>query len=501
MGSEPVDTKQAAYRAGRVLRVLGRPLRVTEPCVGLGGFRRLCEMSASAHCFTQAFDSEESLKPYYARLAKDAGNSAVGSGLHLGKAGDVQAIPLEALQPTEAFTAGPPCQPWAPTGHKQGTADERSGVMDCCVTWIIHLGWLGQLLAFTLENSSRLRGTAYLDEILQRLQVCLPFFVVQVHVRNLSQIFPHNRERLWIRGLRRDCVQGMPGLPPPLGIRDLGGRVHFQTLLDSSVPPHDPQGLSTNMQCNLAAYIAAVQQDIQQGRAGEVAICELDRSPLKDFCSHVVYDCSPALRTSGPKLWVMLCSDIKKKLPWQEHRLHRFLSTEERFLLQGHCPRTACYFHCRTKASKAAGNAYHPLELGAMLCPLLELAFVQGKLQLHPKTLTEDELWQMMPPALSILTAERCAESGEDPFDDEVQQDLKTCALLGVKLATAPQAAVKLQPVKKELEDMDRSKWPAGLLNQDPQKRVFVNLATPQRRVRRKCLDLETADSPGPAGT
>ena len=76
MDTEPVDTRQAAYRAGRVLRVLDRPLRVTEPCVGLGGFRRLCEMSDSPHCFTQAFDSEESLKPYYARLAKDASRSA-----------------------------------------------------------------------------------------------------------------------------------------------------------------------------------------------------------------------------------------------------------------------------------------------------------------------------------------------------------------------------------------------------------------------------------------
>ena len=36
------------------VRVLGRPLRVTEPCVDLGGFRRLCEMSDSPHCFTQA---------------------------------------------------------------------------------------------------------------------------------------------------------------------------------------------------------------------------------------------------------------------------------------------------------------------------------------------------------------------------------------------------------------------------------------------------------------
>ena len=135
-----------------------------------------------------------------------------------------------------------------------------------------------------------------------------------------------------------------------------------------------------------------------------------------------------------------------------------------------------------------------------MLCPLLELAFIQGKLPLRPRTLDKEELWQTAPSALSILTAERCAESGDDPFEDEVQKDLKTCEVLGLKPPLASEAGVKLQPVKQELEDNAKGEWPAGLLNTDPQKRVFVNLATPQRRMRRKTLDLEIADSPGQAG-
>ena len=85
----------------------------------------------------------------------------------------------------------------------------------------------------------------------------------------------------------------------------------------------------------------------------------------------------------------------------------------------------------------------------------------------------------MAPSALSILTAERCAESGDDPFEDEVQKDLKTCEVLGLK-----------PPLASE----------AGVLNTDAQKRMFVNLATPQRRMRRKTLALEMADSPGQAG-
>ena len=293
--------------------------------MGLGGFRRLCELSGAPHCFTQAFDSEESLKPYYTRLAKKSGSSAAGPGLYLG------------LHPTEAFTAGPPCQPWA--------SDERSGVMDCCVSWIIHLAWLGQLVAFCMENSSRLRGTG-----LQRLRVCLPFFVLEVQVRNLSQIFPHNRECLWIRGLRRGCLQGMP--------REQ--RFGWQGSLSN------PFGLvCATLRPTKAVNWHAVQPGrLHGGNPAEVAICELDRSPLKDFCSHVVYDYSPALRTQGPKLWVMLCSDVKKQLPWQEHRLHRFKAQRSGSCSKATVPGPRVTLIPEPKAAKAAGNAYQPLELG-----------------------------------------------------------------------------------------------------------------------------------------
>ena len=84
---EQVDTDIAGYRAGRVLRVLGRPLRATEPCVGLGGLRRLCELSGSQYVSTQSFDTETSLLAYYENLQRFCGTRGV-EGLRLGTAGD-----------------------------------------------------------------------------------------------------------------------------------------------------------------------------------------------------------------------------------------------------------------------------------------------------------------------------------------------------------------------------------------------------------------------------
>ena len=183
--SEANDPRTGGHRdgrPGRVLRVLDRPLRVTEPCVGLGGLRRLCQLSESQYLCTQGFDTETSLLAYYKNLQRF-----------------VALVNPESLLPVEAIVAGPPCQPWAGTGHQLGTTDARASVMDACIGWIISQAWRGQLLAFALENSPRLRGSAYLRELLQRLQVCIPMFAVTVEVHDLCQLCPQHRERLWIR--------------------------------------------------------------------------------------------------------------------------------------------------------------------------------------------------------------------------------------------------------------------------------------------------------------
>ena len=196
----------------------------------------------------------------------------------------------------------------------------------------------------------------------------------------------------------------------------------LETVLDSRALPIDPRSLCENMQCNLAANLARVQGDIENGRAGKVAVIELDRKPLKDFGGGVVYDCTPPVRTKGPKLWLLLTKDVKEKRPWQEHSLHRYLLPEEKSLLQGHEPRTPWLFCSQTQAERAVGNAYHPLHLGVMLCPLLELAFLQVKLKAEPQTMTQEELWQLTPPPEALVAAELSEdeEMGEGSLPDEL---------------------------------------------------------------------------------
>ena len=148
---------------------------------------------------------------------------------------------------------------------------------------LIHLAWLGQLVA-------RLRGTDFLNEILQRLRVCLPFFVVEVQVRNLSLIFPHNRERLWIRGLRRDCLQGMPGLKQPLlrvCVQQASGPLAFGPQAPASLAaPKTSQVFrsfwtsSSKGSSPLSAHRSAVRMERAEG-----AICH--SSSLSNLCSGI----------------------------------------------------------------------------------------------------------------------------------------------------------------------------------------------------------------------
>ena len=394
--------------------------------------------------------------------------------------------------------AGPPCQPWAGNGRQLGTADARASVMDTCVGWIISQAWQGQLLAFAVENSPRLRGTAYLRELLQRLQVCIPMFVVSVEVHDLCQLCPQHRERLWIRGLRRDCLRGLPGLPPPLTVKDIGGKVSLETVLDQRALPIDPRSLCQNMQCNLAAYVTLVQRDIEKGYAGEVAVMELDRN-LKEFGGGVAYDCTPPVRTKGPKLWLLRTKDVKEHRPWQEHSLHRYMLPAEKALLQGHEPRTPWLFGSLTQAEKAVGNAYHPLQLGVTLCPLLEIAFLQGKLKTEPQTMTQEELWQLTPPPEAVVAAQLSED--EDMLEGSLLEEPAFQGFaegqgqgqgaevhpaprrpLPIKVETVKLQAVKLEPGCKT--------WAAGTLKMEKAKRAaVVNLASPQRRVRQKTGD------------
>ena len=228
------------------------------------------------------------------------------------------------------------------------------------------------LLVVVLENSSRLRKTQYFTEVMNRLRAAVPFFVWEDCLSELSEVFPHHRERVWLRGMRRDAMLTTE-LPRPLESQDLGYWIPLETVLDEMPQPVNPAELGTNQACNLAGHMKKTETGAEKGQAGRIAMLEPDRSPLKSYGGNVQYDRCVALRASGPKVLLVATSEIGK--PWREHTFHRFLSAEERCRLQGHDGSLVLRFPNQSAAKKGTGNAFHPLQLGMMYLPMLSQMF------------------------------------------------------------------------------------------------------------------------------
>ena len=452
--------EEIVYRQGGPLRLLARPVRVCEPCVGIGGLRRLVLMCGGLYNATAAYDVDADLGHFYASLQKhEVGAAAEGlSSVHTGPVeGDLLKVPLEEVESCELLAAGPPCQPWSSSGEKGGCNDPRAEVMDRTVNLIIEQAWQGQLSVAVLENSSRLLATEYAEEILRRLQAAVPFFQWELRKSDLSHIFPHSRERMWLRGMRRDALL-TDELPEPLEAESLGSWVPLDSLLDETPQPLNPIKLSKMQQCNLVAYQELVQMDAERGLAGRIALFELDRSPLKSFGGSIMYDRCMALRTSGPKVFMLLTAEAKK--PWQEHTLHRFLSTEERCRLQGHDGSLALHFRTKVAALRGTGNAFHPLHLGSMLLPMIRQAFLTGVLNPDkPKNLSHAELLALSPPAgFPKLPSSASEPEGAGGVFDELFSDGETFEAY-VARAASPRSSK--QPAKENSSKRIVSEPPA----------------------------------------
>ena len=80
---------------------------------------------------------------------------------------DVRTRPFPAER-LHLYAAGPPCQPWAPGGRRQGADDPRAGLFYEALRLIYH----NRPLCVILENSSLLfsyEGGAYLRRVLDLL--------------------------------------------------------------------------------------------------------------------------------------------------------------------------------------------------------------------------------------------------------------------------------------------------------------------------------------------
>eukprot|EP00435_Cladocopium_sp_Y103_P041339 s2160_g11.t1 len=386
------------WKAGRIWRYLSQCPAIAEPCVGIGGLRTWIQSSGVPYHATVCSDFDSDIGHFYESLKKNGeeGLEKIQCGP---KKGDVMDMSSESLESCEIFLSGTPCQPYAGNGKGLGFLDDRSLVLEKCIEQITEFARRGTLILFLLENSQKLAEHPEFWQLMNYLVCSCPFFKVEIRMHDLQSLVPHSRPRLWVRGLRIDCLPDPTrDLPPPMNMSDFGfSKLSLETFLEPEEPNLDPTRLTNTMQSNLTVYKKMAQEAMQKPDfSASIMCCELDRNPLKNYGGAVAFDCVPSFRTQGPQIFLVSLADLEK--PWSEQRLHRFLSVRERFALQGHPHAMASHFRNKSASMKASGNAFNVLAMAVMMAPLLEAAASEGVLQRGKvKHLDADELAALIP--------------------------------------------------------------------------------------------------------
>ena len=133
-----------------------------------------------------------------------------------------------------------------------------------------------------------------------------------------------------------------------------------------------PRTHTANLALYKQAVLKASEEFAASGRAlpSRTVVLELDRNPLKTFGGVWGWGKIPPLRTSGPQLFLLSCEDLSK--PWQEMRLHRWLTLAERFRALGqrgtlakHFRKTQPCHSCDWKCSFASAASSSGQPIGA----------------------------------------------------------------------------------------------------------------------------------------
>ena len=121
-----------------------------------------------------------------------------------------------------------------------------------------------------------------------------------------QHLVPHNRERIWIRGIRRDMADRVPRTrpfaPSNLACFMIGPRSTVPNILESDFSPKQFK--------NWLVYRSLITDEITKyptSGAGHIAVVEIDRTmddPKFDI------DVIPSMRTKGPEFLVVSCEDM-----------------------------------------------------------------------------------------------------------------------------------------------------------------------------------------------
>lgn len=374
-----------------------KKLRIAEPCVGLGGMRELARVCDFEYSQVNAYDIEPKLRGFYQKYA-DA-FPMDGNGIHTVKFVDLTTVSASELEDADGLTTGAPCQGWAGAGNRKSIFDDREDVFTAVVKWVMELGWRGCLLFFAIENSSNIMDkrcglrTSYADQVIGMLRASIPFFEITVDVQNVKELHPHQRNRAWVRGMMRDLLYGQP-IPRPM----LTTPVALEDLLLKGVPNMKASDISTEVKRKVyARQLERIKEDVENQRAGRVATFETGRDPTNLFSAKIFYDCTPALRTKGPEIFLMSTWDINK--PEMERAFHRPLHDRERFLLQGHSADLLDMFPDKTSAWAACGNAYAVPQLASMVAPMLRRSALMDSAARH---LNEEQLRSLIKEKITL---------------------------------------------------------------------------------------------------
>lgn len=359
-------------------------LRVAEPCAGsLASVRDALAVSGTSFTPVNVYDVQNGLCQMARMLYGEAAQT-----FNLGRSGgNLLDVPLDMLSDAHGLISGPPCPPWSSSGKRKGQSDARAAVFDRVVDWVIELGMRGTLVFFILENVPGIlspiepgSNVRYVDTVFDILRAALPPFGLGVARFNMSSVLPINRERVFLYGLRRDCYTAE--LPRPLDLTGLQP-VPGLSLLDMDLPCVLPGQLKhPSENNNLKLYEAFVKEEMAKRSEPACFVCfHVGRSFNRVWKASLYFDEFPCLTCNNRALFLMSLWDIDE--PPHERLLHRYLSNQERFRLQGLPPELVGTLERKT-AEVVAGNAFPHQLVAAVSIPLLQSISESG-INIHEK--------------------------------------------------------------------------------------------------------------------
>jgi len=188
------------------------------------------------------FDTNDKLRPFYEAVHGWEAAQAFNVGR---KDGDLLEEPLALLESSDGVVAGPPCPPWSEQGNRAGVHDDRARVFERVVEWVVELASRGALIFFAIEHVlgilKRMFGSAdrFVESVLRKLRQAVPHFCIDYVVVSVRHALPARRQRVWLRGLRKDVLLGLP-MP---GVLPLHALPHpkLSDVLDANVPNLRPE--------------------------------------------------------------------------------------------------------------------------------------------------------------------------------------------------------------------------------------------------------------------